>query len=391
MTVSIQFQYVILLFALFVLPRILIRFRIPTAVTSFAIGVLCTEYDLFVADQTITLLSMFGIVSLFLLAGLEADLKAFRYETSVITQHLVFALISLLGFGFLLWYYGDTEFRPALLIGLAILTPSTGFILDSIHALQMDQDEKFWIKTKAIATEILALIVLFVVLKSSSLEEFGVSTGILLVMILGLPIVLWIFSKWVVPYAPRSEFAFLLVTATVCAFLTKKLGVYYLVGAFIVGLAAQRFRKNLPSIASENMLHAVEFFSSFFVPFYFFYAGLNVQKGDFTKNAIVLGGLLLLVFVPLRALQIMVHRRVVMKEKIHRSIRISVTMTPTLVFTLVIANILRDRFAIDPAIFGGLILYAIFNTMIPSFLFHDPTPEYESHQLDDLDYLDIDR
>ncbi|MEZ4818929.1 MAG: hypothetical protein R3A45_03160 [Bdellovibrionota bacterium] len=40
---------------------------------------------------------------------------------------------------------------------MAILTPSTGFILDSLNALQMDQEEKFWIKTKAIATEIVAL------------------------------------------------------------------------------------------------------------------------------------------------------------------------------------------------------------------------------------------
>lgn len=388
--ISIQLQYVIILFALFVLPRILIRFRIPTAVTSFAIGILSTELGIFDADQTIDLLAMFGIVSLFLLAGLEADLKSFKYETSVITQHLLISVLGLFAVSYVVYYFGWLDFRTALLVNLAILTPSTGFILDSLNALQMDQNEKFWIKTKAIATEIVALVVLFVVLQSDSVPKLAQSTGILLVMIFGLPVLFLIFAKWVVPYAPRSEFAFLLVIAMVCAFITKKLGVYYLVGAFVVGLAAQRFSKNLPSIASENMLHAVEFFSSFFVPFYFFYAGLKVQRDDLTQNAMLLGGVFLLIFVPLRVIQIIAHRKIALNERISRSMRIGVTMTPTLVFTLVIADILRDRYDISPAIFGGLILYAIFNTMVPSFLFHDPTPEFESHHLDELDYLDID-
>jgi len=387
---SIQLQYVILLFAIFVLSRVLIRFRIPTAITSFAIGVLCTEYAFFSSDQTIELLAMFGIVSLFLLAGLEADLKSFKHETAVIVQHLVISVLGLFGMAYVVYQLEWLDFRVAILVLLAILTPSTGFILDSLDSLKMDESEKFWIKMKAIATEIVALVVLFVVLQSNSLPKLAQSTGILLAMIVGLPILFRIFAKWVLPYAPKSEFAFLLIIATVCAYITKKLGVYYLVGAFVVGLAAQRYSRHLPSIASENLMHGVEFFTSFFVPFYFFYAGLNVQKGDFTQNATILGGIFLLVFVPLRAVQIFLHRKIAMDEPMAQSLRIGVTMTPTLVFTLVIANILRDRFDVHPAIFGGLILYAIFNTLIPSFLFHAPPPEFESHQLEKLDYFDID-
>ena len=63
-------------------------------------------------------------------------------------------------------------------------------------------------------------------------------------------------------------------------------GVYYLVGAFVVGITAQRFRERLPAIASDQMLHAVEVFASFFVPFYFFSAGLHVRHEDFAGEAL---------------------------------------------------------------------------------------------------------
>jgi Kef-type K+ transport system membrane component KefB len=384
-----QLPYVILLFALFVLPRVLIRARIPAAITSFGIGFGCTQLDLFQSDPTIMLLSMFGIVSLFLLAGLEADLKSLKDETSILAQHLLISLISILFFAYILDQYVGIAMRESSLIMLALLTPSTGFILDSLGGLQMDDHERFWIKSKAIATELLALGMLFVVLQSTAIVSFASSSAVLALMIVGLPVLFKIFSHYVMPYAPRSEFTFLLMTAVVCAFITKKLGVYYLVGAFVVGLAAQRFQKKLPSIASEKMLHAVELFSSFFVPFYFFYAGLKIQPGDFTKQSLIIAGGMLLIFVPFRVIKIMLHRRLALKESLTRSMRIGITMTPTLVFTLVIADILRERFLIDSAIYGGLILYAIFNTVLPSFLYHDPTPEFEEHNLSELDFLEL--
>ena len=61
--------------------------------------------------------------------------------------------------------------------------------------------------------------------------------------------------------APRSEFAFLLMLAVVAAYISKALGVYYLVGAFLVGAAAQSFRERLPALSSESLVHAVEAFA----------------------------------------------------------------------------------------------------------------------------------
>jgi hypothetical protein len=50
--------------------------------------------------------------------------------------------------------------------------------------------------------------------------------------------------------------------------------------------------------------------------------------------------------------------------------RVAAALTPTLIFTLVLATLLRERGAISDEVFGGLLLYAGLNTMLPSFVLH---------------------
>lgn len=50
-------------------------------------------------------------------------------------------------------------------------------------------------------------------------------------------------------------------------------------------------------------------------------------------------------------------------------------MLPTLVFTLVIAEILVDRFGIEPKRFGALVIYALGTTMIPGLVLRLPPPD----------------
>jgi Kef-type K+ transport system membrane component KefB len=71
------------------------------------------------------------------------------------------------------------------------------------------------------------------------------------------------------------------MVAVLSAFITRRLGVYYLVGAFVVGVSAQNFKRWLPALGTDNMLHSVEVFASFFIPFYFFQAGLQLNRSDF--------------------------------------------------------------------------------------------------------------
>lgn len=387
--VPVEIMYVILLFLLFVVPRILQRFRLPAAVTSVGLGVVAgLGLGLFQRDNTIQLMSTLGIVSLFLFAGLEVNLRELRHEAQVLGQHLALRVALLIGVTLLAHAALALDVRPAALVALALLTPSTGFILDSLGSLGVTERERFWIKSKAIATEILALAVLFVTLQSATALRLAVSTLVLASLVLVLPLVFRAFARLVVPYAPKSEFAFLLMIAVLCAFVTRELGVYYLVGAFVVGLTAQRFRERLPAMTSEQMVHAVEMFASFFVPFYFFSAGLHLRRDDFGLGALGLGAVFLVTMVPLRLGLVAVHRRLALGEPFRDGIRIGASMLPTLVFTLVIAEILRDRFGLSPAVFGGLIVYTLANTLVPGFALRLPPPEFEAPRAPELKVLE---
>lgn len=381
-----EVRYVLLLFGLFVVSRLLQRLRIPAAITAFGLGVLAGPGLGWQShDPAIGLLSTLGIVALFLFAGLEVEVEDLAREKWVLLEHVgiraaAVGMVAALGSVVV-----DLSPRVAAIAALAVLTPSTGFILESLDALGVPVATRFWIRSKAIASELLALAAMFVILQSTSVQRLAAATGVLLILILLVPLAFRLFARAIVPYAPKSEFAFLVIMAAVCALVTRKLGVYYLVGAFVVGIAAQRLRERLPAMTSERMLHAVEAFASLFVPFYFYHAGLVLQRGDLGVEAARTGLVLLVIFVPVRLLLVNLHRRFRLGEVLRASQTVSVPLLPTLVFTLVLAQILRERFGAPSWLFGGLIYYAVGNTLLPSLLFRRPLPDYESLELPPLD------
>ncbi|MGV3710877.1 MAG: cation:proton antiporter [Gemmatimonas sp.] len=374
--ISEELQYVMLLFVLFVLPRVLQRYRLPSAVTCVALGAAANMgFGLFAHDAAVNLLSTFGIVSLFLFAGLDVEFVELRENARILSQHIAIRLTLLVVVAWIASATLKLALQPSILVALALTTPSTGFILDSLNSLGVSTTERTWIKSKAIATELVALAVLFIALQPPDPTVIAVSTATMIGLILFLPVIFRVFAKVVLPYAPKSEFAFLLMVAVLSALVTRQLGAYYLVGAFIVGLTAQRFREQMPAIASAEMLAAVELFASFFVPFYFFHAGLGLGRNDFSTSALVLGVVFLAVMIPLRIYLVAAHRRYSLGESMRSGARIGLSIIPTLVFTLVIANILRERFGVPQAVFGGLIIYTLVNTMLPGFALRFLKPE----------------
>ncbi len=380
-----ELGYVVLLFALFVVPKFLQRWRLPSAVTSFALGAVAgMGFDLYRNDSTIHLLSTFGIVAIFLFAGLEVNGQDFRSGAGQVIRHLIVRMVLIGGTVILIDRTFFLGLRPAALVALALLTPSTGFILDTLDGFRLSNEEQFWVKTKAIATEVLALIVLFLVLQSATVGRLGLASLALLTIVVLLPPIFRIFATRIAPYAPKAEFAFLLMIALVTAYATRRLGVYYLVGAFLVGVAARRFRESLPAMASERMLHAVEVFASFFAPFYFFGAGAELQRADLSLLSIGVGVLFFLTAVPVRLGSVALLRRWTMGEGLRASARVGIPMLPTLVFTLVLASILRDTFGVGDPVIGGLIVYAMLTTLIPGFVFGGPTPTFDAPELPEL-------
>lgn len=360
--------YILLLFGLLVVPKFLQRFRVPPAVSALVFGAGAAAAGQFEHDPTIVLLATFGIVALFLLAGLEVDADDLRRGARTLVPHLLAQVLAITLASWAAEALFKIERRAAILLALALFTPSTGFILDSLDSFGLDETERFLTRTKAIASELVALAVMFFVLQSTSAKQLALSSLALAALVVAIPLALRVIATRLVPHAPRSEFAFLVMVAVVCAYATKKLGVYYLVGAFLVGAAAQRFRRRLPELSSERMLHAIEAFASLFVPFYFFKAGLGVRVADLGPWSLVAGLGFLVVCLPVRVGLVVLHRRLLLHEPARQGMRVGVAILPTLVFSLVIAEILRERFGLPAPLFGGLILYALVDTVAPGIL-----------------------
>lgn len=372
-------MYVLLIFGIFIVSRYLERFRIPNAITCVAIGIAFgIGAGTLTNDATVKVFAVLGIVSLFLFAGMEVNIGELRRGRSVLAQHLVIRSGVIVGATMILQRFLGLELRPAVIVALALLTPSTGFILSSLASLDLSDDERFWIKSKAIATEVVALVALFVALQSATPDTFGLSVVALLLMVLLLPVIFKMFARAILPYAPNTEFAFLVIVALLCASLTKKLGVYYLMGAFVVGVTEQRLRFEFPTLASEGLMRAVELFASFFIPFYFLEAGLALKPENFALPALELAGIFLVCALPTQLLIMALHRRIAIKEPVRASFRVSASLLPTLVFSMVLADILRDRFAASPTLIGAIIIYALVNTLVPGFFLRTPVPEYVS-------------
>jgi Kef-type K+ transport system membrane component KefB len=376
-----EVQYLLVVVGLFIVPRVLQRLRIPSAITCVAIGgALGMGFGLFQEGGVMPLLSTLGIVALFLFAGLEVDFAELRRGLAVTTGHLALQVALLAAGSWAASAIFELPWRPSLLVALAVLTPSTGFILDSLPAFGLSEQQQFWVKTKAIASELIALGALFVVVQSTSVESLGVSSLALGAMVLLLPSVFRIFASRILPFAPKSEFAFLLILALVCAYLTRHLGVYYLVGAFVVGVTALRLRKQFPALASERLLIGIELFASFFIPFYFFKAGLHLEREYFAWEAVLLGLALVVVTVPLRVGIVAAFRRRALGEPWGGGARVGLSLVPTLVFTLVLADILRERYELSSHLFGALIVFALVNTALPGLLLRAAPPAFEEPQ-----------
>lgn len=362
-----------LIVALMVVPRVLQRWRLPAPLASFGLGLAAAlAIGQETHDTTLALLATLGISSLFLFAGLEVDLADFVRGRWALLRHVAVRLLVIGASAGALMHLFELPWQAATLFALAIVTPSAGFILDTLAALHLDEEERYWIKMKAITGELLALVMLFVVLQSTSLVTLATSALALGAMVLALPVVMLALGRYVVPHARGSEFSMLMMIGVISAWLTYKLGVYYLVGAFLAGFIARLLRGHVPGLASDTNLHAIRMFASFFVPFYFFHKGMGIPAGALTTAALGLGLAMAVLILPLRVGVQWLQRRMISGESRAASLRVAAALSPTLIFTLVLAGILHERYGIPDLVYGGLLVYAAVATVLPSLLLARP-------------------
>jgi Kef-type K+ transport system membrane component KefB len=360
--------YLAAIIGLLVVPRALQRFRVPAQLTCFAFGVLVAIFARHLIDGNVArVVATFGIASLFLVAGLEVDLAEIRGQLPRLSGYLVIRALFLALVTWSALRFVHLQWQPGLLLALGLLTPSTGFILDTLPLSGLEEGEQNEVAIDAITGEIAALLVLFIVSQGSMLS-LAMSGVVLLLLIVLTPFFFLFLGRHVVPYAPGSEFSLLVMVGVVCAVITQHIGVHYLIGAFVAGIVAGLLRNRMTTLASPENLHAVRLFASFFIPFYFFEEGLQVPTGALVLKSLLYGAALAVVMIPIRIGKIWLQSRFLSHRSAHGGFRVAIALIPTLIFTLVIAGIMRESFYISDALYGGLLVYAAITTMLPSFV-----------------------
>ena len=361
------FIYLAVVFGLLVVPRALQRFRLPAPLTCFAFGIIVAGFfKPLVNDSVISYLSTLGIAALFLFAGLEVDLAELRRQLPSLASNFAVRGLVLVACARVAAICLHLGWQVDWLLALALLTPSTGFILDMLLHSGLDHTEQSEVALHAVAGEVTAIFLFFVISQAASMKTLLVSGGAIVLLIGVMPFFFLALGRWVVPFAPGSEFSLLLMVGLICAVITETLGVYYLVGAFVAGLVAGSLAKRMTTLASTENLEAIRLFASFFIPFYFFHNGLGVPSAALVAASLLYGFVLAACIIPIRLGVVWLQSRL-MQHRGHRgSFRVAIALTPTLIFTLVIAELLRENFAISPQLYGGLLVYAAIASILPS-------------------------
>lgn len=370
-------QYLLIFSLVLIVPKLLIKFKIPSGITALFAGLLVSTFiPEFQDDSLFRFLSQIGITSLFVFAGLEVDFDELKADKVYLSKYILkyFVALSLIAIAIMSLF--SFNFQNSLILSLGIFTPSAGFILTSLHAFKVNEDQEYWVKSKAISKEVLSILLLFLALQGGDIKSLSISIAFFAGLFIILPTVFRFFFKYISPYAPNSEIPFLVALSLVAGVISKELGAYYLVGAFAVGLVGARFKKDIFHEGEEVLFRSLSGFFSVFLPFYFFYAGLGLSINYFGIDSLKLGALMLVIFVPLRLFLISNSIKRFMKDdKELDTYKISFSLMPTLIFGLVISNILLNKNEIPTSVVYGLIIYTLFTSILPSLFFFNKKNE----------------
>lgn len=369
-------QYFILIAAILLIPKVLMRYGVPSGITAICLGVATgMGVEWFEGSQTLYILSTLGITSLFLFAGMEVEVPVLRKNYKFLLKSIGLSLFLIMITTVAIDYYFRLGTKASIVLALGLTTPSTGFILSSVHGYDLTNEVKDWIRNKSIAAEIVAILILFFTLQSESLDKLLLSLAVIVGMILILPYVFKVFLKKIAPFAPDSEMTFLILIAFFCGIITREIGTYYLIGAFIVGMVASQFHHfDENEQSTGKLLYSLQLFFGFFVPFYFFRAGHTISSMDFDWSGLAFGIGFLLIFIPLRYFTSFLPMRYLLNlgEREHRDV--SISLLPTLIFGVVIALILKDEGVRNDAIVG-LVIYTVISSIVPALLIKRSPPK----------------
>lgn len=367
-TTLINMPPTILLGLVILAPRILEVVRIPMPLSALALGLLWSPYYLDQpAQQPLDIVATMAITLLFLFAGLEVDIPQIRQQwksyVSLGVIHLVViaAVTAVLSMLYLL------EPGVAAIVAIGLVTPSAGYILDFAAKAPLNRREKRGVAQCAIGLEVVSLLAMVVILKLDSVWSIAQTAALIVMGFLVIPPIWRWLQRAFFPLVGPAEFVSMFMLAMLLSYASKAIGLYYIFGAFMTGMIIGQLHRERVGGGAERHLHAIELMTALFIPVYFFRAGAHIPVESVTVGS-ALVGIAMMVVVGVRVLPVLGSRWLVDGEPIASCLRMTIALAPTLVFGLVIADILRSQPDAPAWLAGALVVHTIVVTLMPVFV-----------------------
>lgn len=274
--------FAIVLFIILFAPILFNKIKVPHIIGLILAGMIVGPYglNLLQRDSSIVLFGTVGLLYIMFTAGLEIDMEEFRKNR---VKSLVFGLFTFLlpmtigsvAVFYLLGYGWATSLLLASMFATHTLLayPITGkYGINRIRAVTLTIGG-------TILTDILALLVLAAVIGTTRGDisalfwvRLGVSTLVFGAIIFGLfPLIArWFFKKFEDAVA---QYIFVLAMVFLGAFLAELAGLEHIIGAFLAGLALNRF---IPHASA--LMNRIEFVgNAFFIPFFLISVGMLID------------------------------------------------------------------------------------------------------------------
>jgi Kef-type K+ transport system membrane component KefB len=373
MTSIVLTKFLIILCLLFFLPKVLYRLKkIPPAITEvmlgIALGIIFPAF--FFMDDVIRVLGTVGIITIFVSAGMDTDLVHISKKKRIFAESLLIQILMIVAVSLLLIYVANLSLQISVIISLALLTPSAGFIFALLTHSDERRETRKIIQSTVVSLEILSLLLLLVFLNLDNVILIVTGIAVITAIIFLLPLILrWLYENMFKKII-GAEFAFIFVVALLSAFITEWIGVHFIIGAFVAGIVSKQF---LEKIKFDRMINRSKqrtitegfgFFAQVFAPFYFFSIGLMFTLDILSYKSVAYAVAAFIVIMALRFLASLAHHKI-RKQRIKIPSNISLIILPTLIFTFVIADLLNTNFQIEKEIFGAILIYGLLASIIP--------------------------
>ena len=272
----------LVLFIILFAPILFNRLKIPYIIGLIAAGIIIGPYgfNLLLRDSSIVLFGTVGLLYIMFTAGLEIDIEEFRKNKSksIVFGLFTFAMPMLLGVStayFLLKFD-----LPSSIILSCIFASHTllAYPIASKYGISRIRSVTLTIGG-TIITDLLALLMLAVVvgmtkgdMDTSFWMQLSISTLIFgTVVLYGFPFITrWFFKKF---DDHVSQYIFVLAMVFLGSFLAEVAGLEAIIGAFLAGLALNKF---IPHTSA--LMNRIEFVgNAFFIPFFLISVGMLVD------------------------------------------------------------------------------------------------------------------